>query len=93
MQGVQTPHISQAQHRHPKPFTLQISTAKVSISARRDQADLKTLFGNEAVAEDFRFIKNTEVGRWLANEENSDDLWDIERLDQSPDDGEGRLDD
>jgi hypothetical protein len=55
---------------------------KMLISARRDQADLKTLFGAEATAEVLRFIDDTEVGKRQIKEGNSDDSWDIERLDR-----------
>lgn len=59
-----------------------LHTEKVPISARRDQADLESLFGEEAAAEVLRFIKNTKVGRPLVKEENKDDYWDVEQLDQ-----------
>ena len=68
----------------------ELRAKKVLISARRDQADLKTLFGAGAIAEVLRFIDNTEVGRRLIKEGNSDDSWDIERLDRSADEEETR---
>lgn len=58
---------------------------KVFISRRRDRTDLETLFGDEATAEVLRYIDNTEAGKRLANEGNSDDSWDIERLDRRAD--------
>jgi hypothetical protein len=60
----------------------ELRAKKISISGRRDRADLKTLFGNGAIAEVLRFIENTEVGKRLKKEGTSDDLWDIERLDR-----------
>jgi hypothetical protein len=57
----------------------------IAISARRDRADLESLFRDEATKEVLRFIGNTEVGRPMAKEENRDDYWDIERLDQRSD--------
>lgn len=60
----------------------ELRAKKISIS-RRDREDLKTLFGNGAIAEVLRFIDNTEVGTRLEKEGTSDDWWDIERLDQS----------
>jgi hypothetical protein len=70
----------------------ELRAKKVLISARRDQADLKTLFGAEAISEVLRFIDNTEVGRRLIKEGDSDDSWDIERLDRSADEEEARVD-
>jgi hypothetical protein len=70
----------------------ELRAKKVLISARRDQADLKTLFGAEATAEVLWFIDNTEVGRRLIKEENSDDSWDIESLDRSANEEEVRVD-
>ena len=58
---------------------------EVAISARRDRADLESLFRDEATKEVLRFIGNTEVGRPMTKEETRDDYWDIERLDQSSD--------
>ena len=62
-----------------------MSAEEVAISARRDRADLESLFRDEATEEVLRFIGNTEVGRPMNIEENRDDYWDIERLDQSSD--------
>ena len=69
----------------------QLRAKKVFISERRDRRDLRTLFGDEATAEVLRYIDNTEVGKRLAEEENSDDSWDIERLDRSADEGDVTL--
>ena len=55
---------------------------EITISARRDRADLGSLFKDEATKEVLRFIGNTEVGRPLVKEENREDYWDIEQLDQ-----------
>ena len=55
---------------------------EVTISARRDRADLESLFRDEATKEVLRFIGNTEVGRPMTKEGNRDDYWDIEKLDQ-----------
>jgi hypothetical protein len=64
---------------------------KVAVSGRRDRADLKILFSDEATVEVLRFIGNTEVGKKLAEDKNSDDTWDIERSDRSADEGEVTL--
>ena len=64
---------------------------EIIISARRDQADLESLFRDVATRAVLWFIGNTEVGRPIAKEENRDDYWDIERLDQALDEGEGIL--
>jgi hypothetical protein len=66
---------------------------EIVISARRDQADLENLFRDEATKEVLRFIGNTEVGRPMTKEENSDDYWDIGRLDQSSDEAGMRSED
>ena len=57
----------------------------IAISARRDQADLESLFRDVATRAVLQFIGNTEVGRPMTKEENRDDHWDIERLDQISD--------
>ena len=62
---------------------------RVFISARRDSADLESLFGEGATKGVLRFIGNTEVGRPMTKEGNRDDYWDIEKLDQRSDEGEG----
>lgn len=62
---------------------------RVFISARRDSADLDSLFGEGATKGVLRFIGNTEVGRPMTKEGNRDDYWDIEKLDQRSDEGEG----
>ena len=64
---------------------------EIVISSRRDQADLESLFRDVATRAVLRFIGNTEVGRPMTKEENRDDYWDIERLDQILDEGEGIL--
>ena len=46
---------------------------EIFISARRDQADLWSLFRGVATRAVLRFIGNTEVGRLMAKEENRDD--------------------
>ena len=58
---------------------------EIVISARRDQADLQSLFRDVATRAVLQFIESTEVGRPMTKEENRDDHWDIERLDQSSD--------
>ena len=60
---------------------------EIVISARRDQADLESLFRDVATRAVLRFIENTEVGRPMTKEENKDDYWDVERLDQISDEG------
>jgi len=57
----------------------------IAISARRDQADLQSLFRDVATRAVLQFIGNTEVGRPMTKEENRNDHWDIKRLDQSSD--------
>jgi hypothetical protein len=69
----------------------QLRARKSFISERRDQRDLETLFGDEATAEVIRYIDNTEAGKRLVKEENSNDSWDIERLDRSADEGDVTL--
>jgi hypothetical protein len=69
----------------------QLRAEKVFISERRDRTDLKTLFGDDATVEVLRYIDNTEAGKRPAKEENSDDSWDIERLDRSADEGDVTL--
>ena len=64
---------------------------KIFISERRDRTDLKTLFGDDATVEVLRYIDSTEAGKRLAKEGNSDDSWDIERLDRSADEGDVTL--
>jgi len=64
---------------------------EIFISARRDQADLESPFRDVATREVLRFIGNTEVGRPMTKEENRGEYWDIERLDQALDEGEGLL--
>ena len=61
----------------------------IANSARRDRADLESLFRDVATKEVLRFIGNSEVGRPMTKEENKDDYWDIERLDQALDEGHG----
>jgi hypothetical protein len=39
------------------------------------------------------FIDNTEVGTKPSEETNNNDLWDIERLDRSMEEGEVRFED
>jgi hypothetical protein len=51
----------------------ELRAKKVLISARRDQVDLKTMFGTKATTEVLRFIDNIEVGRRLIKEGNGDD--------------------
>lgn len=60
----------------------ELRAKKFSISGRRDRADLKTLFGDGAIAEVLRSIDNTEVAKRLTEQGNDGDTWDIERLDQ-----------
>lgn len=60
---------------------------KIVISARRDHADLKILFQDNAIEEALRFIESTEVGKKLTGEADNHDSWDIDRLDQGEDDG------
>jgi hypothetical protein len=45
-----------------------LCASKVSVSGRRDRADLKTLFSEGATAEVLRFTDNTEVGKKPAEE-------------------------
>jgi hypothetical protein len=68
-----------------------LCTSKVSVSKRRDRAHIEILFNDGAIAEVLRFIDNTEVGKKLAEQGNSDDSLDIERLHQSADEGEVTL--
>lgn len=70
-----------------------LGARNVSISGRRDRADLKTLFAEDAIVEVLQFIENTEVGMKLAGDANKSDSWDIERLDRSADEEDGTLED
>lgn len=65
----------------------------VEISRRRDQADLITLFIEDAIIEVLQFINNTEVEMKLARDANKSDSQDIERLDRSEDEANGTLED
>lgn len=58
---------------------------KVSVSGRRDRADLKILFNDEAMTDVLQFSEDTEVGKKLAGEANDNDWWDVERLDRRAD--------
>jgi hypothetical protein len=69
----------------------QLRAKKVFISERRDRTDVETLFGYDATVEVLRYIDNTEAGKRLAKEGNSDDSWDIERLDRSANEGDVTL--
>lgn len=40
-----------------------LNNKKVSISGRRDRADLQTLFGAEAVVDVLQFLYDTDVGK------------------------------
>jgi len=66
---------------------------KVAISGRREQADLRTLFADEAITEVLQFIGNTEVGKKLTGDANKNDSWDIERLGRSADEEDRMLGD
>lgn len=68
-----------------------IRAEEIVIRTRRDQADLQSLFRDVAARAVLMFIEDTEVGRPMTKEENRDDYWDIERLDQVSDEGEGIL--
>ena len=71
--------------RQRDSFLRGMRAEEIFISARRDRADLDSLFKDVATRAVLRFIENTEVGRPMTTEENRDDYWDIERLDQSSD--------
>ncbi|KAI7704569.1 hypothetical protein KC353_g13409 [Hortaea werneckii] len=60
---------------------------KIVISARRDHADLKILFQDNAIEQALRFIESTEVGKKLTEDADNHDSWDIDRLDQGEDEG------
>lgn len=66
---------------------------RIFISARRDGADLESLYGEEATKAVLQFIGNTEVGRPLTKDGNRDDYWDIEQLDRRSEEGEVISDD
>jgi hypothetical protein len=66
-----------------------LRAAKNAISVRRDEADLETLFKEDAMMATLQFIEATEVGKKLTEEPNEDDSWDIDRLDRDIDDEEG----
>jgi hypothetical protein len=53
---------------------------KFSISERRDQVDLATLFGDDATTAIFQCIKTTEAGRKRTGATNERDCWDIDGL-------------
>lgn len=80
--------------RRQRDFMLRkLRVKEVSISGRRDRADLKALFGDGATAEVLQLNDNTEVGKKLAVEAKKDDSWDIERLERSVDEEEVVLED
>lgn len=60
-----------------------VRAEEIVISARRDQADLESLFRDVATRAVLHFIGDTEVGRPMTKEEDRADYWDIERLDQN----------
>lgn len=66
---------------------------KLSISRRRNRADLKTIFVGKAIIEALQFIKNIEVGKKPARDANKNNSWDIERLDQSANEEDRMLED
>lgn len=66
---------------------------KLSISRRRNLADLKTMFANKTIIEVLQFIENTEVGKKPVGDANKNDSWDIERLDRSADEEDRMLED
>jgi len=68
----------------------ELRSDKLMISPRRDWADMKVLFREEATTAVLGFIESTEVGKRLQNGMNKDDLWDIDRLDQN--NGEDAMD-
>lgn len=65
-----------------------LKSKTVSISERRDRADLQTLFGAEAVVDVLQFLEDTDVGKKPPGEGDQHDSWDIERLDRTVEEGE-----
>jgi hypothetical protein len=59
-----------------------LKAARIMISARRDHADLETLFKEGAMTISLRFIEITGVGGKLTEETNECDSWDIDLLDR-----------
>lgn len=66
----------------------ELNSKRVTISARRDLEDLKTIFKENITATVLRFIKSTEVGIRPTDNNNRGDSWDIERLDEGDDEGD-----
>lgn len=61
--------------------------ATIGTAGRRN---VKTLFGDNAIAEVLQFIEKTEVGKRPADTSDEADSWDIERLDRNGDEeGDG----
>ena len=58
---------------------------EVAIIETRGRRNVKTLFGDNVVAEVLEFIEKTEVGKRPADASDVVDTWDIERLDRSED--------
>lgn len=64
---------------------------EIPVNTRRNVIDLQILFGEEAITDVLRFIDETEVGTKPVGETNNNDSWDIERLDQSMEEGDVML--
>jgi hypothetical protein len=64
-----------------------LNTKRVTISARRDLEDLKTIFDENVTATVLRFVESTEVGTKPTDNSNRGDSWDIERLDEGDNEG------
>lgn len=60
-----------------------LSSKKLLISERRDNADFQSLFGEEAPVDVLQCLDDTDVGKKMVAEADKDDLWDVDRLDRS----------
>jgi hypothetical protein len=67
-----------------------LASTKAKISARMNEQDLETLFGEASIKTVLRFIDSTSVGKRVeAYDAQRIDEWDIELLDRKIDEDRG----
>jgi hypothetical protein len=67
-----------------------LASTKAKISARMNEQDLETLFGEASIKTVLRFIDSTPVGKRVeAYDAQRIDEWDIELLDRNIDEDRG----
>jgi len=78
--------------RERETMVKKLKAKDITVTEMPEGRNLDILFADNAIVDMLELVEKTEVGKRPGAENNKVDSWDVERLDQRDEEGEGAVD-